>query len=213
MEGGKHRLTQSLLSQIFRLRPWDPAPTTQSDPPTSQGHGEEEQDTIINDDVHQEVPVPTKDDGNEETRVMLMTEAFEHEPERLLSDDLDLDLDDIDAAMDEVDANLGEAATNVAITGDTNKEPSRTHLRSLEGVLQMLLESPCITLTIDANYVGKQAHKGKTLSPNECLVVAELANKLRAYIPRGDPAKMVGQSYHYSTSQYRRPSWSSVTPF
>jgi hypothetical protein len=69
------------------------------------------------------------------------------------------------------------------------KEPSRQHLRSLQSVLKILLESPHINGKINSNWVQKTAHTGSNFTPHECRVVADLANALRPFVPkrRQDP--------------------------
>ncbi|KAG0301978.1 hypothetical protein BGZ98_007894 [Dissophora globulifera] len=137
MEGGKSRLTQSLLGQVFKLHSKQFVSSAQLDTTGSQGHLPDDAEgrvAILDDDVYQEAHVLAENGGKEESQVGLMSETFENELERLLSDELNLDPDEIDAAMDEVDTDLDEAATGAGVTGDTDKEPSRAHLRSLEVV-------------------------------------------------------------------------------
>ncbi|KAF9556311.1 hypothetical protein EC968_008318 [Mortierella alpina] len=106
----------------------------------------------------------------------LATDAYDEQLERILLADLEADMDEVDEAFEEA---IRDAGNN-----SNPKEPSRARLRSLEAVLKMLIESPSITLTIDANYVGKQAHKGQTFTPQERRVVAYLANIIRPYVPK-----------------------------
>ena len=64
------------------------------------------------------------------------------------------------------------------------KEPSRAHLRSLQAVLVMLLESPSLQEDVDANYVRKAGYINSNFTANECKVVARLANLLRPFVPK-----------------------------
>lgn len=183
-EDNKQRLAQSLLRRIFKLGVKDPISTTKSGPSESQVRYEADmQITAMDHDVQQQalagpgILKDDKDDKDEEAQVRLATDMFEDELDRILRTDLEADLDEVDAAME-------EAMEDTAITESAYKEPSRAHLRSLEVVLRMLLETPNVATTIDANYVAKQAHKGKKFSPEECRVVADLANRLRPYIPK-----------------------------
>ncbi|KAG0247889.1 hypothetical protein BG011_000768 [Mortierella polycephala] len=155
--------------------------TTTSGPPVSQVHDDADvQITAMAHDVQQQALASSgalKDDMDEEAQVRLAMDIFEDELDRILRTDPEADLDEVDAAVQ-------EAMKDMVITESAYKEPSRAHLRSPEVVLRLLLEAPNVTATIDANYVAKQAHKGKEFSPEECRVVAYLANRLRPYISK-----------------------------
>lgn len=169
-EENKPQLAQSLLRQLFRLGNKGAAP-----PQTQNEANDDNMDMELNssndqimtstDVVRQEAPDP------------LVTKEYDDELERILLTDLEADFDEIDEAFE-------EAMRDGESTVSHLKEPSRARLRSLEAVLKMLIESPSINSTIDANYVGKQAHKGQTFTQQECRVVAYLANTLRPFVAK-----------------------------
>ncbi|KAF9959664.1 hypothetical protein BGZ65_000194 [Modicella reniformis] len=70
---------------------------------------------------------------------------------------------------------------------DTTKEPSRSRLKSLQAVLKMLLESPCIDKKIDEEYIRNACHSGNDFTTDQCQVVAKLANLLSPFIPKRRP--------------------------
>jgi hypothetical protein len=57
-------------------------------------------------------------------------------------------------------------------------------LRSLQAVLKTLLEAPNIHQDIDVDRVRETAFSQSNFTDQECSVVADLANKLRPYIPK-----------------------------
>ncbi|KAF9271101.1 hypothetical protein BGZ68_004223, partial [Mortierella alpina] len=64
------------------------------------------------------------------------------------------------------------------------RESSAAHLRALEAVLIMLVESPCVDGDVDAGWVRKCAFKSDRFSEDECDTVAKLANILRRFSPK-----------------------------
>ncbi|KAI8351002.1 hypothetical protein B0O80DRAFT_120237 [Mortierella sp. GBAus27b] len=68
---------------------------------------------------------------------------------------------------------------------DGTKEPSRAHLKSLQGLLKVLLESPALSdRKINGNYVKKSAFVGNKFTTKECDVVAKIVNTLRPFVPK-----------------------------
>ncbi|KAI8363173.1 hypothetical protein B0O80DRAFT_492326 [Mortierella sp. GBAus27b] len=68
---------------------------------------------------------------------------------------------------------------------DGTKEPSRAHLKSLQGLLKVLLESPTLSdRKINGNYVKKSAFVGNKFTTKECDVVAKIVNILRPFAPK-----------------------------
>jgi len=61
----------------------------------------------------------------------------------------------------------------------------------------MLVESPKISMDIDANWVKKSAFTGNKFTDHECEVVAALANCLRPFIPKRRP-RSDGKGYQDS---------------
>lgn len=70
---------------------------------------------------------------------------------------------------------------------DTTGEPSRAHLKSLQAVLAMLLESPTIGTDVDEAVVRGAGHRGNDFTTEECQVVAMLANTLGPFVPKRRP--------------------------
>ncbi|KAF8976761.1 hypothetical protein BGZ46_007984 [Entomortierella lignicola] len=95
-----------------------------------------------------------------------------------LTDEMEFEEDDFEDYEDFEDFEEGENSD------DHTSEPSRKHLRSLQCLLKMLLESPHIIKKIDANWVQKAAYSGSNFTPRECKVVADLANLFRPYVPK-----------------------------
>ncbi|KAF9358967.1 hypothetical protein BGX26_000509 [Mortierella sp. AD094] len=69
-----------------------------------------------------------------------------------------------------------------------HREPSRSKLRSLQAVLKVLVESPCIEGEVDRAWVRKSAFRGSEFTTEECDIVAKLANWLRPYVPKRRPS-------------------------
>ncbi|KAF8951852.1 hypothetical protein BGZ46_003774, partial [Entomortierella lignicola] len=65
-----------------------------------------------------------------------------------------------------------------------SQEPTRRHLKALQSVLKVLIESPNIEQEIDSNWVKKTGFEGNQFTTYECEVVADLANRLRPYVPK-----------------------------
>lgn len=60
-------------------------------------------------------------------------------------------------------------------------------MKALQAVLKMLVESPKISMDIDADWVKKSGFAGNDFSIHECQVVADLANVLRPFVPKRRP--------------------------
>jgi hypothetical protein len=96
-------------------------------------------------------------------------------------DDVDDDDDGDDDDTSDYDDDGGSGET---LGVEESTESSRRRLRSLQAVLKILLESPCIDEKIDCNWVRKTAHSNSNFTARECQVVVKLANLFRPYIPR-----------------------------
>ncbi|KAF9991952.1 hypothetical protein BGZ65_012889, partial [Modicella reniformis] len=92
------------------------------------------------------------------------------------AEDTGLDGDEVD--VDNVDWELGETEDDMK-----TKEPSRNHLKSLETVLKILLESPD-EIIADRNWVRQKAFRGTAFTDAECDVVVKLGGILRPYIAK-----------------------------
>ena len=73
--------------------------------------------------------------------------------------------------------------------GDTpnnnNNEPSRDKLRSMQGLLKVLLESPFLpSNVVDWEYVQQSAFVGSNFDQTQCEVIAKIVNVLRPYVPK-----------------------------
>ncbi|KAF9093787.1 hypothetical protein BGX27_001569, partial [Mortierella sp. AM989] len=95
----------------------------------------------------------------------------------------EIDMDDIEE-LEDLNGDQASPLENVTNEGGYYKEPSRAHLRSLQTVLRMLLESPCIENQISPEYVRTSGFKDNKFTDHECHVVATLANSLRPFIPK-----------------------------
>lgn len=51
----------------------------------------------------------------------------------------------------------------------------------------MLLESPCINDDVDASWVKKTGFSGNNFTDIECRVFADIANRLRPFVPKRRP--------------------------
>ncbi|KAF9947605.1 hypothetical protein BGZ72_010427 [Mortierella alpina] len=158
---------QAILHQLYKLHISDSELT-----PSTMDISQEEQEGHMAQEELEELDTAV----TEEVRAEISENPFQDVLESLLLDD-EIDMDELEEAFEEV---KGETSGQ--------KEPSRRHLQALGAVLRMLLESPAINFTITANYVSQQAHKGKTFTAQECLVVASLANTLRPYVPKRRPS-------------------------
>jgi len=66
----------------------------------------------------------------------------------------------------------------------TVKEPSRAHLKSIQAVTRMLLESPALQGALTVDYVRACFHRPDLVSDMECDVVIDTVLALRDYIPK-----------------------------
>ncbi|KAG0246074.1 hypothetical protein BGX31_004728 [Mortierella sp. GBA43] len=94
--------------------------------------------------------------------------------------------DESDDESDDDDALGGVGAVAPVNQQDPQgvKEPSRSRLRKLQGVLKMLLQSPAISQHVDRNWVKKSGPKENDFTFEECNVLAFLANLLGPYVPK-----------------------------
>src|SRR5689334_2033882 len=66
----------------------------------------------------------------------------------------------------------------------TAKEPSRAHLKSIQAVTRMLLESPSLQGALTVDYVRACFHQPGLVSDMECDAVIETVQALRDYVPK-----------------------------
>jgi hypothetical protein len=72
----------------------------------------------------------------------------------------------------------------IDVNPSISQEPTRRRLKALQSVLKVLIESPNIEQEIDSNWVKKTGFEGNQFTTYECEVVADLANRLRPYVPK-----------------------------
>ncbi|KAK3829687.1 MAG: hypothetical protein J3R72DRAFT_262861 [Linnemannia gamsii] len=69
-------------------------------------------------------------------------------------------------------------------TPESVKEPSRAHLKSIQAVARMLLESPSIQGVLSVDYVRKCFHQPELASDEECAAIIDTVNALQDYVPK-----------------------------
>ncbi|KAK3843766.1 MAG: hypothetical protein J3R72DRAFT_506713 [Linnemannia gamsii] len=91
-------------------------------------------------------------------------------------------------AIDEVDKEAEEEQQQASPTAQDPsrpKGPSRNHLKTLQAITKILLESPELDVQrLNSAWVRRTAHKPEELTDVECLVVVRIVKALSPYTPK-----------------------------
>ncbi|KAG0042938.1 hypothetical protein BGZ89_006699, partial [Linnemannia elongata] len=89
--------------------------------------------------------------------------------------------DEDDIADQEMEQEKQRTSSDLSMTV---KEPSRAHLKSIQAVTRMLLESPTLQGALTVDYIRACFHQPGLVSDMECDAVIETVQALRDYVPR-----------------------------
>ncbi|KAF9326569.1 hypothetical protein BGZ91_001874, partial [Linnemannia elongata] len=89
--------------------------------------------------------------------------------------------DEDDIADQEMEQEKQRTSSDLSMTV---KDPSRAHLKSIQAVTRMLLESPTLQGALTVDYIRACFHQPDLVSDMECDAVIETVQALRDYVPR-----------------------------
>ncbi|KAK5808840.1 hypothetical protein F5H01DRAFT_52172 [Linnemannia elongata] len=101
-------------------------------------------------------------------------------------------LEVMEDAMDDVDEDAeteeNQAQENQAQQDVSAKEPSRSHLKSIQAITKILLESPNLDVSLlNVSWVRRTAHKPEDMTDDQCHTVVKLVKALHPYTPKRVP--------------------------
>ncbi|KAG9071356.1 hypothetical protein KI688_005567 [Linnemannia hyalina] len=103
-------------------------------------------------------------------------------------------LDEVDeeAETEENQVQENQAQKDVSDTPQA-KEPSRSHLKSIQAITKILLESPNLDVSqLNASWVRRTAYKPEDITDDQCYKVVRLVKALHPYTPKRVPKSSGG---------------------
>ncbi|KAK3808256.1 MAG: hypothetical protein J3R72DRAFT_428373 [Linnemannia gamsii] len=117
-----------------------------------------------------------------------MVEDVSRPDRSFLGEEARLLLEVTEEALDEIDKEAEEEQQQASPTAQDPsrpKEPSRNHLKTLQAITKILLESPELDVQrLNPTWVRRTAHKPEELTDVECLAVVRIVKALSPYTPK-----------------------------